>query len=335
MRALPEPSTADGPLQHFGAAQIKSEESRMNFPDRAWEELKREFVSLSSQAVKAARSELTKELNHSIRRLRQYQGEQEWSSVLIDALARFTPAAAVFQLKNDLLVLRRQLNLALPENLQFPVASAPAFRGAIEAKDAVVALRSRSEVTEHLSSPEALARAHILPITNGTRVVAVAFAADGGDADLNGLELVVGMASAVLERQSNRELHDQIAPPLPKSVTGSESQPNPAQSARSRSLPKWADLDEKGQMLHVRAQRFSRVKVAEMQLSRPEACRAGREKGNLYLFLKDEIETSRHAFRGQFMVIPSMVDYLHMELVRTAAEGDETRLGADYPGPLI
>ncbi len=71
----------------------------MNFPDRAWEELKRELISLSLQAVKAARSELTKELNQSIRRLRQYQGEREWSSALIDALARFTPQAAVFEVR--------------------------------------------------------------------------------------------------------------------------------------------------------------------------------------------------------------------------------------------
>jgi hypothetical protein len=30
-----------------------------------------------------------------------------------------------------------------------------------------------------------------------------------------------------------------------------------------------------------------------------------------------------------------MVDYLHMELVRATAEGEEQRLGADYPGQLI
>jgi hypothetical protein len=316
----------------------------MNFPDRAWEELKREFASLSSQAVKAARSELTKELNQSIRRLRQYQGEREWSSALIDALARFTPEAAVFELRNDQLALRRQVNLELPADLEFPLASAPAFRSAIEAKDAVIALRSQSEVTEHLSRPGSVARAHLLPIANGSRVVAIAFAADEGDADLNGLELVVGVASAVLERQSNREMHGQIAPPskIPaapadqlNATHANGAQPTAPDAPRARSLPKWADLDEKGQLSHVRAQRFSRVKVAEMELSRPEACRAGREKGNLYLFLKNEIEAARNAFREQFMLIPSMVDYLHLELVRAAAEGDEKRLGADYPGQLI
>src|SRR3954454_3424708 len=183
----------------------------MNFPDRAWEELKREFASLSSQAIKAARNELTRELTQSIRRLRHYQGEREWSSSLIDALARFTPQAAVFELTKDQLLLRRQVNLELPEDLQFPVASAPAFQSAIEAKEPVVALRSASEVTEHLSRPS-VCRAHLLPIANGTRVVAVVFAADEQDADLNGLELVVAMASAALERRSNHEMHGQIAP---------------------------------------------------------------------------------------------------------------------------
>src|SRR4051794_13654881 len=236
----------------------------MNFPDRAWEELKREFASLSSQAVKAARSELTKELNHSIRRLRQYQGEREWSSALIDALALFTPQAAVFELRNDQLALRRQVNFELPEDLEFPLASAPAFRSAIEAKDAVVALRSPSEVTEHLSRAGSAGRAHLLPIANGNRVVAVAFAADEGDADLNALELVVGIASAVLERQTNREIHGQIAPPPKIAATPAEqrnashanatqanaTQGNATQAnategdrtdiPRARSLPRWA-----------------------------------------------------------------------------------------------
>ncbi|MFL6417334.1 MAG: hypothetical protein ACJ74Y_16890 [Bryobacteraceae bacterium] len=305
----------------------------MNFPDRAWEELKREFSALSLQAVKAGRSELTKELNQSIRRLRHYQGEREWSSAFIDALARFTPEAAVFALTNDVLALRRQVNLDLPEDLQFPIASAPAFRSAVESKDAVVALRSPSEVTEHLSRPGSFGRAHLLPVSNGNRVVAIAFAAEGEDADLNGLELVVGVASAVLERQSNREMHGQIASASTKQPAPGEASPNKTNG--NRSLPRWAELDDKGQMLHIRAQRFSRVTVAEMQMSRPEACRAGREKENLYLFLKNEIEAAREAFRTQFMIIPSMVDYLHMELVRVAAEGDERRLGADYPGQLI
>ena len=35
------------------------------------------------------------------------------------------------------------------------------------------------------------------------------------------------------------------------------------------------------------------------------------------------------------MTNPSMVDYLHLELIRTAAGGIEQKLGADYPGQLF
>jgi hypothetical protein len=50
--------------------------------------------------------------------------------------------------------------------------------------------------------------------------------------------------------------------------------------------------------------------------------------------LKKEIDAARETFRNQFMGDRSMVDYLHLELVSAAAEGDEAKLGADYPGPL-
>jgi hypothetical protein len=88
-------------------------------------------------------------------------------------------------------------------------------------------------------------------------------------------------------------------------------------------------------MLHVRAQRFARVKVAEMQLARPDACRAGLQQSNLYVFLRHEIDKARETYRKQFMTIPSMVDYLHLELVGTAVGNDEQKLGADYPGQLV
>jgi hypothetical protein len=109
----------------------------------------------------------------------------------------------------------------------------------------------------------------------------------------------------------------------------------PVRPPRSPALPPWSALNEEQRNLHLRAQRFSRVKVAEMQLSRPEACRAGLEQNDVYLFLKKEIDSAREAYRAQFMTGPSMADYLHLELVRTAAEGEESKLGADYPGQLV
>ncbi len=143
--------------------------------------------------------------------------------------------------------------------------------------------------------------------------------------DVNALELIAGLASTVLERRSNADLHAQIAPQLVQHSNG---------FARDH-RPSWAELPESERALHVRAQRFARVRTAEMQLSSPDACRAGREQGNLYVFLRQEIDSAREAYRKQFMSNPSMIDYLHIELVRAAANGDEQKLGAEYPGQLV
>ncbi|MBV8708936.1 MAG: hypothetical protein JO150_04600 [Acidobacteriaceae bacterium] len=290
--------------------------------DQAWEALKREFEAAQDRTALAVRSEITNELNQLLRRLRQYGTEGEWVSALLDSAGRFAQQAAVFEVKNSMLALRGQLKMDLPADLSFPLASAAAFASAVQTRDPVVALRSSSEVGEKLSAGNLGQRSHLIPLINGNRVAAVLFAVDGENTDANGLELVAGIASAVLERKSNVALHSQIgeAPKAKPSV---------------RTLPAWANLGEEQRNLHTRAQRFARVTVAEMQLARPEACKAGREQSNLYLFLKNEIDRARDVYRKQFMTIPSMVDYLHLELIQTAAEGDKLKLGVEYPGQLV
>src|SRR5207245_147903 len=122
--------------------------------------------------------------------------------------------AALFELNNNMLVLLKQHELQLPEEFSFPVSSGAAFAAAIQTKDPIVALRTPSEVTQVLGTPGALERAHVIPIMNENRVVAVLYAAGDDELDVNALELISGIASAVLERRSNSSLHAQIS--LPK-----------------------------------------------------------------------------------------------------------------------
>lgn len=85
----------------------------------------------------------------------------------------------------------------------------------------------------------------------------------------------------------------------------------------------------------MRAQRFARVRVAEIQLYHSEAAAMGQSSRNLYAALKPHLDAARGQFAAQFMsASATMVDYLHLELVRTLAGNDDTRLGIDYPGPL-
>jgi hypothetical protein len=168
----------------------------------------------------------------------------------------------------------------------------------------------------------------------------VLFAADREYLDGNALELIAGIASTVLQRQLNASIHTQIsmsARPSSK-ATGTSSDgytKNPQWAGDTSPRPSWSDLSHSERDTHVRAQRFARVSVAEMELAKPEASRTGRAQSSLYTFLKPEIDTARERYRQHFMSIPSMVDYLHIELVHTAAEGDESKLGAEYPGPLV
>lgn len=309
----------------------------MHALDQACETIRREFDASCAQVARAARCQLTNELNQLLRRFRHYQSEAEWISAVLDGASRFARHAAIFSLQNETFRLRAQANLDLPSDLTFPVASAAAFASAVETHDPVIALRSASEVTPNLAASEPGERCHLIPIMNGTRTVAILFAADQEYMDVNALELIAGVASAVLERQANISLHSQIAMPA-QSEAPALSPPSPEEAAPPVSkpgLPAWADLSEGQRALHIRAQRFSRVAVAEMQLAKPQGCHAGREQSNLYLFLKPEIDKARETYRKQFMTISSMVDYLHLELVNTAAEGDEVKLGAEYPGQLV
>lgn len=286
--------------------------------DTAWREIERRFEAACAQS----RAEVVNELNQLLRRLRQYKGEKDWVRLVLEGAGAFASTVALFSLDGGSLRLRGQIDFDLPEALSFACAQGAAFEAVRTSRDAVIALRTDAEVTEMLSSSDSGKRAYLFPISNPSRVVAILFAAADSVTDAQGLELVTGLASCALERQANRALHSQIA-----SV--------PVPIARAGGLPAWADLEESQRQLHLRARRFARVTVAEMQLSKPEACRAGREQSDLYLFLKNEIDKAREIYSKQFRTISSMTDYLHLELVSTAAQGDELKLGADYPGQLV
>ena len=78
------------------------------------------------------------------------------------------------------------------------------------------------------------------------------------------------------------------------------------------------------------------VKVAEIRLYKSAAVRSGRNEHNLYEALRVEIDSGRQAYREQFLALsPTMLDYFHVELVRTLANDDPTLLGPEYPGSLV
>ena len=103
-------------------------------------------------------------------------------------------------------------------------------------------------------------------------------------------------------------------------------------AATSPSAAEAAPQPEKG---NLGAQRFARVKVAEIQLYHPSSVKAGRAAKDLYGTLKPQIDAAREAFRERFLTpVNGTGDYLHAELVHELANDDATLLGPDYPGPM-
>jgi len=86
---------------------------------------------------------------------------------------------------------------------------------------------------------------------------------------------------------------------------------------------------------HLKAQRFARVKVAEIRLYQASQVRSGRVASDLYGALKPQIDAAREAFREQFLTpMHGIPDYVHLELVKTLANDDAELLGPRYPGPM-
>ncbi len=319
-----------------------------------------------TDAVSESRRALAEELNQAVRRLRQATEADDVYSVLLDVTAPFCELAVVFSI-HDTQVRAERMRRPVPVQaldgaasaslppLAFPVSEAAAFTTVLDTRDPVVAMSTPAEVSPALVSlfghkPDE--RVYLFPLADGGRVAGIFYAASRVQApfvellaEVAGLRLqTLAQAPAVATAAAAATAPAPAALQSPQLVTisGSYSAPPaaPPTAGRENNQPRqhkeWWDLSRQEQQLHLAAQRFARVLVAEMRLTRPEEFRKGRAAGNIYGALKQPIEEARQKFREKHMnVSPTMVDYLHLEMVRSLADDDPNNLGPDYPGPLV
>lgn len=293
-----------------------------------------EFAAYLEEALRnqsaALRKELCEQMTQDARGLRAAENHAAWVRALLAAACRYSPFAALFSTLSHRLRCEGMREAGVEEGeypligLDIPLSSAPAFGHAVESSDPVATVVNAEElsesVAEHLA-PRSSGAAYLLPLVSHGRVAAVLYVEPGGDAAARAsLEWLALAAGLTLEQRTP-------APGQLVTLTPALEPPKPQV---------WEALPKEERQLHVQAQRFAKWKASSIRLSQREAVREGIRKQDLYSVLRNEIDSAREEYRRRFMEqSPHMVDYLHIELVRTLANDDSAQLGPDYPGPLV
>jgi hypothetical protein len=320
-----------------------------------------------ADAVGESRRALAEELNQAVRRLRLARDADDLYPNLLDVTVPFCEQAAVFSIHDKRARAERMRRPApvhagegaaapsLPA-LEFPVSAAAAFSAAIDTRDPVIAMSTPAEVSPELvrlfaHSPDE--RVYLFPLVAGGQVAGILYAVGGVQAPA--LELLSEVAGLRLHALAAVPVTARAAAAAAGPVFASQPEPDrlvgisgghlkqPAvtgAAAPDANPPKqhkeWWALTREEQQKHLAAQRFARVQVAEMRLAKPGVLRSGRASRDIYAALKQPIDEARQKFREKHMTaLPAVVDYLHLELVRSLADDDAIMLGPDYPGPLV
>jgi hypothetical protein len=317
-----------------------------------------------ADAVGESRRALAEELNQAVRRLRLAADADDLYLNLLDVTVPFCEQAAVFSIHDKRARAERMRRPApvhpgegaavpsLPA-LEFQVSAAAAFSAAIDTRDPVIAMSTRAEVSPELvrlfaHRPDE--RVYLFPLVAGGQVAGILYAAGGVHAptlellsEVAGLRLHALAAVPASVRAAAAAAGPAIAsrPEPDRLVAISTNLKAPEVAAAPAANPpkqhkEWWALTREQQQKHLAAQRFARVQVAEMRLAKPGALRSGRASHDIYAALKQPIDEARQKFRENHMTaLPTVVDYLHLELVRSLANDDAIMLGPDYPGPLV
>jgi hypothetical protein len=291
-----------------------------------------ELERKAAAARDRCRVELAETLNQSARRIRQASGFAEAAAALAEGALTFCNGAAVLRIERDMAIgecIRgvKHERCASFTSLEIPLSSASALAEAVRTGDPVVALNTPGQISESLrqmATDGSEERVSLFPLT-GSRAVEGLLCC-WGKAMSAPLELLAQVAGLSLSPRARIE----TAADTELVTIG------PAPAMKTSAVNGTEAISAEDQHRHLRAQRFARVQVAEMRLYQAEAVNAGRIARDLYAALKAPIDAARAKFLESFVPgCAGMVDYLHLEILRTLANDDAALLGENYPGPLV
>ncbi len=278
------------------------------------------IAGLVDQAVEGARRELADSLNQIIRALRMAPDAATWKETLMDGVGQLSRRSLLVRLDGEQFQPEAARGLPLPG--PFAAVSAPAIQQTIDSLETVVAARAAGELSPAVApfGGSDARRLFVFPLPAESPAALVV----ESPVQVSAIELLTTVAAMAIERiRRERVANVTLIAPAPS--------PSPAAAAVR---PAWESLPREDRELHLRAQRFARTRVAEWQLREAAAVAAGAQSRRLYANLKPLIDAAREQYRNQFLERSGMVDYLHVEIVRTLLADEEELLGDDYPGPL-
>jgi len=148
------------------------------------------------------------------------------------------------------------------------------------------------------------------------------------------------VADAPVEEEAAGLYDTNAAEPESAWTTPSPVEATPEAAPRRRygqdqELPVEVSGDEE-RRLHNDARRFARLLISEIKLYNEQKVAEGRSEHDLYDRLREYIDRSREMYDKRVKAeVASRYDYFHGELVNTLAEGDASKLGANYPGATV
>lgn len=268
-----------------------------------------------ARACDDARRAHSESLNQALRRLRLAASEEKTLQLLHDTCSPFAEQCIVLVFAGG------QAHGVAGGEVVFDVSDSPAVLSAIESRDPLVTVVSPGQLSRELAralhyseEDDEPGKAYLYPLISRQAAVAIVVAA--GRTDPSPVELLCEAAAMRLESFGTQS----PAVPVRKAADGLA----------------WEDLSPEDQRLHLQAQRVARVRVAEMRLGEPDALERGLAASDLYGCLAARIDEARREFLQSFLSkSTTMVDYLHLEILRSLAKDDARLLGPGYPGPMV
>lgn len=121
--------------------------------------------------------------------------------------------------------------------------------------------------------------------------------------------------------------------PAMSSAASPEGSPVGRRRFGERNIDLPIEVDEEERKYHNAARRFARLLVSEIRLYNKEKVKEGCESHDLYDRLKEAIDRSREMYDKRVHgPVAERFDYFNYELVNNLAQGDESKLGGNYPG---